>query len=377
MSTDNRWSGEIRIVPPLAWDEIKDSDYLPQRHQTDLWRTTRPPRGRRRDVKLRIVEVPVDGGFTRQADAIVPLSIGTYDGREVLTNVADIAATYGEGHTFEGRIECVDDPGYGPGASRIEVQDGRACQVYARLMWPEDYPPAPRHQASTDPAYTAHLRAGERITLPELATEISAAAAWLRQIAIAAETPDIPVELGEMCESLDQTATDLAAKATYLADVDRIITDRVPLNPFFGGREPWGLRAHGSDREQFGKRLSTVLTHWQIRHLAQKDMPWRDDEPGIPYLDGIEGLPGLEAWESTRAERRRAAEREAAIRGLTRLTVCPTCEAGSRQDCRTKTGRLAEQFHRPRIAAATTEYDASNRPAATDAPATADQSAPH
>ncbi|MDB4873516.1 MAG: hypothetical protein JWL97_4520, partial [Gemmatimonadales bacterium] len=68
-------------------------------------------------------------------------------------------------------------------------------------------------QMSTDPADTGHLRAGDRITLSELATELDAAAVWLRQLARAAETPLIPVELGEMCDQLDQAAERLVEKA--------------------------------------------------------------------------------------------------------------------------------------------------------------------
>ncbi|MET8146463.1 hypothetical protein ABZU32_39655 [Sphaerisporangium sp. NPDC005288] len=52
-------------------------------------------------------------------------------------------------------------------------------------------------QTSTDAERTEHLRAGARITLDQLAVHLDAAAVWLRQVAIAAETPAVPVELGD------------------------------------------------------------------------------------------------------------------------------------------------------------------------------------
>ncbi len=370
MSVDNHWSGEIRIVPPLTWDEIEHSPFLPQEHRRPAGLTQR-----RRDVEFRIVKQETPGGFALLAEAIVPI-LGTFAGRAVLTDLAEIAARHSDRHTFEGRIDCILDPGYGAGASRLEITDGRAAETHATVMWPEDFPPPPRYQASTDPADTAHLRAGDRITLTELATELGAVAVWLRQLAIAAETPAVPVELGDMCDQLDQTAADLSRKAEVIADVDQIITERRPLRPFFPTREPWGLRAHGSDRDKWGKRLSTVLSHRQINSLALADMPWRDEEPGITYLDGIAGLPGLDAWESPRAARRRAAARAKAIDALARQILCPTCSAPAGRDCTTKTGRLAEQLHRPRVAAATTDYDTRTTTASAEAPAEADQTAP-
>ncbi|MCX9193162.1 hypothetical protein C3Y87_17480 [Carbonactinospora thermoautotrophica] len=210
----------------------------------------------------------------------------------------------------------------------------------------------------TEPTRAPGL-SGERITLDQLAVDLNGAAVWLRQLALAAERPDVPIELGELCDELDRTAKHLEEMSQVIAEVDRIITERVPLKPFFPGREPWGARAHRADpdRQTWPKRLSTVLTHWQIRSLAREDMPWRDEEPGIPYLDGLAGLPDLENWESPRAARRRAAERLDAIQAQALRESCERCDAGPGQPCRTSTGRLAEAYHRPRIHRATAVVD--------------------
>ncbi|SEB43861.1 hypothetical protein SAMN04489727_1749 [Amycolatopsis tolypomycina] len=217
------------------------------------------------------------------------------------------------------------------------------------------------HQHSTDPADTAHLHAGDRITLEELATHLSAAAVWLRQLGIAAERPAVPVEFNQLCEELGTVGNRLAGLAETVAEVDAIITEERPLARTFGGTEPWGFAAYGVDPTQtkYGKRLSTVLTHHQIKALTRSDAPWRADhaEPGVSYLDGLDGLPGLGTWESKRAAERRAAEREQRIREQTRNESCTTCGAQPGRDCQTRTGRLAEMPHQGRRQSAVATID--------------------
>ncbi|GAA5076538.1 hypothetical protein HNP84_007354 [Thermocatellispora tengchongensis] len=199
-----------------------------------------------------------------------------------------------------------------------------------------------------------------RITLDQLAVDLDGAAVWLRDLSIAAERPAVPVELGEnVCDRLEHMSKELATLARDVARIDTIITELQPLRPYLHQREPWGTRAHGSDREQWGKRLSTVLSMRQIIYLAADDLPWRDEEPGIPYLAGIEGLPDLEEWESPRAARRREAARQAAIQEQALQETCTTCSAQPGRPCVTSTGRTAELYHKPRIKAATAEVDAA------------------
>lgn len=217
-----------------------------------------------------------------------------------------------------------------------------------------------KQQTTTDPTDTAHLHGGDRITLDELKVNLSALAVWLRQLAIAAERPATPVELDEVCGELDRMASDLTRSAERIAEVDAIITDERPLMRSFGS-EPWGFAAHGldPDKSRYGKRLSTVLTHHQIIALARTDSPWRANqaEPGIAYLEGLDGLPGLERWESQRGAKRRAKEREERILKQTIKEPCPSCGAEPDRGCQTKTGRLAELAHQPRRQAAVAVVD--------------------
>lgn len=213
-------------------------------------------------------------------------------------------------------------------------------------------------QNSTEATDTEHLHAGERITLDEVVVALSAAATWLQQVAIAAERPAVPVELEEICGDLHRTADDLTRTAKTLAEVDAVITDRTPLMRTFG-KEPWGAAAHGLDRDEFGKRLSTVLTPRQILGLARTDSPWRFEqaEPGIAYLDGLDGLPDLDRWESQRGARRRAAEREERILAETTKHACPTCQAKPDAPCKTKNGWVSDKAHQPRRKAAIAVVD--------------------
>lgn len=216
-------------------------------------------------------------------------------------------------------------------------------------------------QQSADPSDTAHLHAGDRITMEEIVTQLSAAAVWLRQLAVAAERPVVPVELGKLCDELDQMASRLDSNAEALAEVDVIITEDRPLMPTFAGVEPWGAAAHGADpdKTKFGKQLSTVLSPWQIRALARDDMPWRAEQAVelTSYRAGLEGLPGLDRWESPRAVRRRAEQRERRIRQQSRQEPCTSCGTAPGSQCRTKTGRLADVDHQARRRAAIAAID--------------------
>ncbi|RJQ66160.1 hypothetical protein D5S17_35630 [Pseudonocardiaceae bacterium YIM PH 21723] len=218
-----------------------------------------------------------------------------------------------------------------------------------------------REQASTDPADTRHLHAGDRITMGEFAAHLDAAGVWLRQLAVAGERPDVPVELEDMLARIDRLAQDLKEMAGTAAEVDNTITDERPLAPGFRD-EPWGAAAFGADpdRTRYGKTLSTVLTYRQILSLARSDTPWAAEQarPGISYLAGLEGLPDLDRWESKRGTARRAAERESRITAQVLRESCDSCGAAAGKNCSTRTGRLTEAAHQPRRKAAVATIEA-------------------
>ncbi|GAA1613355.1 hypothetical protein GCM10009733_006810 [Nonomuraea maheshkhaliensis] len=209
--------------------------------------------------------------------------------------------------------------------------------------------------------HTRYLFHGDRITLDELAVHLNAASIWLRDLAIAAERPDTPIELGDnVCQRLATLSDELAQLGEDIAEADTIISEHRPLKPHLSmhKREPWGSRAHGEDPATWGKRLSTVLSLRQILMLARQDHePWGNQEAGIAYWDGIKDLPGIEDWVSKRAADRLAQARTTAIQAQAQRERCDTCQAPAGVLCRTKNGHVAESFHKPRLKAATVVVD--------------------
>lgn len=202
-------------------------------------------------------------------------------------------------------------------------------------------------QESTNPAATAHLRTGERITLDELVVQLSAVGVWLRQLARAAETPAVPVELADWIQSWESTARSLDQYADQVRTVAESVEGDAPLATAFLGGKPWGIEAVGQPRDEFGP-APVVLTVNQVWHLRQQAQ-MHPDQPTVTYREHIGPVEG---FESKHAAGRRAAERAAALREATLATACPRCQAAAGASCRTNTGRLSEQFHKPRTAAA-------------------------
>ncbi|MBS2538913.1 hypothetical protein KGQ20_39820 [Catenulispora sp. NF23] len=202
-------------------------------------------------------------------------------------------------------------------------------------------------QDSTDPGSTAHLRVGERITLDEVAVQLSAVAVWLRQLARAAETPAVPVELADWIEAWERTAKELDRHVESVGTVAESVEGGARLAVAFLGGKPWGAEAAGQPRDDYGPApvVLTVNQVWHLRHQAQMN----PDEPTVAYREHIGPVEG---FESKHAAERRAAERAEALRAATLATACPRCEAAPGASCRTNTGRLSEVFHKPRTATA-------------------------
>lgn len=215
-----------------------------------------------------------------------------------------------------------------------------------------NYPTYNRPQTSTDPADTAHLFAGERITLDELAVHLSAVGVWLRQLARAAETPMVPVELAELIESWVREADSMDRHASRLGELAEVVEGEVPLAVAFYGGKPWGAAAAGQPRDEYGAApvVPTVNQVWHLRVQAERN----PEEPTCTYRAGIGEVAG---FESKYAAGRRAAERAEALHATTLATACPRCSAAPGAHCLTRTGRLADVFHKPRTVAAEAAID--------------------
>lgn len=209
---------------------------------------------------------------------------------------------------------------------------------------------------STAEAHTNDLMAGKRISLSELATELSAIDLRLRQLARAAETPAAPVELEATIDSLRSTAKGVREAGERMQFLARVVDGDVLLAKAFRDTgDPWGVAARDTDRQAYGGP-AIIPTQWQLIKLARDAE--RAAERGVEtttFPDTMQGI-GI-GWESKAAAARRRRERDAAVAVEVLRTQCKTCEAGDGEQCRTKKGWVAEQPHvgRQREAEATVD----------------------
>ncbi|WP_030237442.1 hypothetical protein [Streptomyces sp. NRRL S-350] len=224
-------------------------------------------------------------------------------------------------------------------------------------------------QTSTDPADTAHLRAGKRITLEEITLHLSGAGVLLAQLARAAETPDQPVELADLIDPLNRCAAELAAFAKMAGHLTAIVAGDVPLALAMPDGARWGAAARGEERRESYGGPAVVPTIRQLEMLADRVAAhdpgapaWRQSRFGqeTETIRFPEAMAGVTFVESKAARARRAAEREQAIRAEVLETVCssPQCGAEKGDHCRTSTGRISEQPHKGRLDEARATVDA-------------------
>lgn len=202
------------------------------------------------------------------------------------------------------------------------------------------------------------VQSGKRITIDELAVGLSAARLMLRQLALAAETPDRPVELSDTIKDLRRIADNVGEQADRAAFLVRVVEGDVPLAKTFKGKDPWGKAARGTDREDYGGP-AIIPTQWQLLHLAQQ-AKWAlaqdENADTTTYPEAMDGVG--RGWESKEAQARRRRERDAAVAREVLLILCESCAAGEGEQCRTKNGRVSEKPHVVRQREAETAVDA-------------------
>jgi hypothetical protein len=122
-------TGQIDISPPLTWNEIKDSPFLPESVARLEWR----------DVMLN-VEVDInetdEGTLTRRyANAVVPSTDDSFKAYDIEDHLAELVRLHGDGRTFTGRLE-----GHGEETSdmwRLCIRDGKVAKDVPRIVWPD------------------------------------------------------------------------------------------------------------------------------------------------------------------------------------------------------------------------------------------------
>ncbi|MFD4795034.1 hypothetical protein [Streptomyces anulatus] len=197
---------------------------------------------------------------------------------------------------------------------------------------------------STAETDTDAVMTGQKITIDELATELSAIDLRLRQLARAAEVPQSPVELLDIINSLRSTASSVRENSDRMSLLARIVDGDVPVSARFrDSADPWGVAARGTDRPDYGGP-AIVPTIWQLLRLAEDAK-----RPGCDTTTYPEAMNGIGiGWESKAAAARRDRERNAAVAAEVLTLTCATCEAADGQQCKTKTGWVADRPHAPR-----------------------------
>ncbi|MCX5066738.1 hypothetical protein OOJ91_12865 [Micromonospora lupini] len=119
-------TGEIEIVPPIPWGQIRDSVFLPDKAR------------HHKDAKFRIEEqeVETDEGVLNMRSATALLSTwgDEAQGRHLVKDVQEVIDAY-PGHEFIGRLDC---SGERPGDLwRVEIHGRRAVRVEPRIVWPD------------------------------------------------------------------------------------------------------------------------------------------------------------------------------------------------------------------------------------------------
>lgn len=115
-----RFEGEISIVPPLTWAEIKKGPGI-------------------QDLRLRTVEdveETDEGRVTRvTADAVIPLMEDSYKGYSIVEELQALADAH-KSHRFTGYISAEgEDAG---DLWRLAVKNGKAVKIKPRIVWPDE-----------------------------------------------------------------------------------------------------------------------------------------------------------------------------------------------------------------------------------------------
>ncbi|GAA1236263.1 DUF6205 family protein [Streptomyces rhizosphaericus] len=118
---DSYFTGEVRITPPLTWEQIKNTRQSPGLH----------------DVKLRTEELVEDTRtgqvWTITADAVVPAGESAYNGSDIEDELQAVIDVHPE-HNFTGTIEAWPEDRATPW--RYIVQGRRVVRQEAK--WPGD-----------------------------------------------------------------------------------------------------------------------------------------------------------------------------------------------------------------------------------------------
>src|ERR1700722_5837598 len=123
----SRFSGEIKIEPPIYWSKYKISKYL---NTDDNFGYT--------SIVFRVSTLQQDTEYgeaiTRKAIALVPVREEAYKGYDILSEINDVINSF-PGHIFTGEIRAEgEDTG---DIRRYVIVDNKVKEMKAEIIWPD------------------------------------------------------------------------------------------------------------------------------------------------------------------------------------------------------------------------------------------------
>lgn len=131
MAYDTRFTGEIRIEPPIPVEDIPHLDSGGSPGKWVNWN---------KDIALKVVESPIEqqpGAFQRFVVALLP-TMDRFSGYHIVEHVQEVIDRWGAGRIFTGRLDCAGDES--GDLWRLAVVGGRAVRIEPRIVWPDDEP---------------------------------------------------------------------------------------------------------------------------------------------------------------------------------------------------------------------------------------------
>jgi hypothetical protein len=131
VSDDSRTTGEVRVYPPLKWNEIKHSDFL-----TENTRESGRKSGQSLVFNITVVTSETDEGekTVKTCSSIVPVRNGHGASGYLAANMREIIEAHGD-HVFEGEFITFPEPGMHVFPTRVQVSDDEVTEQTADVTW--------------------------------------------------------------------------------------------------------------------------------------------------------------------------------------------------------------------------------------------------
>jgi len=129
MSYHTHFDGDIQIVPPLTWREIRNSPYF---NESTAYRRHCPVTFETQSV----VEDTTTGPLRRITAVGILINNDETRADDVVKAFGEIAKTHGEAHRFVGSFEAGGEQA--GDLWRIKIEGTEVTRVWPAIVWPDD-----------------------------------------------------------------------------------------------------------------------------------------------------------------------------------------------------------------------------------------------